>query len=94
MAWASLSALLHAGRVGVNFPVTLLAHADEIEHLMGALPGGLEGQTAQLGAISDIFAAGHAGDVAILFRGIADAFADLAAFASDLAARAIWRSRR
>jgi F-type H+-transporting ATPase subunit alpha len=37
-----------------------------------------------LRAIGDILAAGHAGDVAILLGSIADAFADLAAFASDL----------
>jgi hypothetical protein len=35
--------------------------------------------------VGDILAAGHAGDVAILFGSIADAFAYLAAFASDLA---------
>jgi hypothetical protein len=52
---------------------------------MGALPRGLEGQTAQLRAIGDILAAGHAGDVAILFGSIANAFSYLAAFASDLA---------
>src|ERR1017187_8738872 len=52
-----LEPLPHAGRVGVGFPVTLLPHADEIEHLMGALPRGLEGQTAQLRAIGDILAA-------------------------------------
>jgi hypothetical protein len=34
--------------------------------------------------VGDILAAGHAGDVAILFGSIADAFAYLAAFASDL----------
>ena len=80
-----LKPLPHASRVGVGLPVTLLSHADEIEHLMRALPRGLEGQTAQLRAIGDILAAGHAGDVAILFGSIADAFSDLAAFASDLA---------
>ena len=54
---------------------------------MRALAGRLEGQAGQLRAIGDIFAAGHAGDMAILLRGVADALADLAALAADLAAQ-------
>jgi hypothetical protein len=89
-----LEPLLHAGRVSVNLAVTLLAHPDEIEHFMRALPRRLKGQPGQLRAIGDIFAAGHAGDVAILFRRVTDALANLPSFAPHLASEQFGRAGR
>ena len=80
-----LQPLLHPRRIRVNLPIALLAHADEIEHLMRSLPGGLERQPAQLRAVSHVFAAHHPRDVAILLWRVAHSLANVPALMSNLA---------
>ena len=87
-----LEPLLHPGRVGVDLPVALLAHANKIEQLMRPLPRGLERKPAQLRAIGHVLAADHAGDVAILFRRVAHPLADLAALAAHFATEQLGRA--
>ena len=82
-----LHALAHPGRVGVDLAITLLAHAHKIEHLVGPLPRGLKGKAAKFGAIGDVLAADHAGNVAILFGGVADPHANLPPFRAHLASK-------
>ncbi len=89
---SQLQPLLHPGRVGIDLAITLLAHADEVEHLVRALAGDLKGQPAQLRAIGDVLAPRHARDMAILLRSITDALADIAAFMSDFAAKQLGRA--
>src|ERR1051326_404504 len=61
-----LHPLFHAGRIGIDLAVTLLAHSNKIEHLMRALPRRVKRQAAQPRAIRHILATDHARNVAIL----------------------------
>src|SRR5262249_15907438 len=63
---SQLEPLLHAGRVSVDLAIALLAHSNEIEHLMGPLARILERQATELRTIGDVLAAHHSRDVTIL----------------------------
>ena len=87
-----LEPLLHACGVSVNLAITLLAHPDKVQHFMRPLPRRLKRQAGQLGAISDVFASRHAGNVAILFRRVTHPLADVPSFAAHLASQQFGRS--
>src|SRR5207247_928982 len=89
---SQFEALFHPSRIGIDFAIPLLAHADKVEHLMRPLARHLKWQPAQLRAVGHILAAHHPWNVAILLRRIANALADFTALAPDLPSQQLSRA--
>ena len=81
-----LDALLHARRVAVDALIALVAEPDELEHHVRALHRLRRRQPRQLGGVAAQLDRGHADEVAIALRHVADARADLRRLRADVMA--------
>jgi hypothetical protein len=72
-----LDPLLHAGRVRVDRPVARLVQSDVVQHLVRTARGLVGRQARELRGEGHEAGRGHAGQVAVHFRHVADAPADL-----------------
>ena len=79
-----LDPLLHAGGIGLDVAVARLAQAHVVEHLVRALHRVGARQPGQLPAVGDEGHRGHAGDVRVGLRHVADAAADLERLGRDV----------